>query len=356
MSMASSRQIERAAAEWLARRDAGVWSTAEQAQLAAWLQSDVAHHVAFIRLESAWQQSDRLKALGAGVPSGVVPARGALTTPAFAGPRHLHAHAPTPSRAARTTPHAVTRPWRRLRYMAAAALVLLTASLTLGWRYYTAVDEATYQTALGALQVVQLADGSTATINSNSRIHVALSRGKRLIDLQQGEAFFQVVRDPHRPFVVTAARRHVTAVGTAFAVRRDASDLRVVVTHGVVRLDADNAPGTPRQATALLPAGSVAMVDAAGVVVHSGSVQQAREALSWRDGYLNFHDTPLAAAAAEFNRYNARKIIIADDAVGALRIGGNFRWSNAEAFVRLLEQGFPIRVVRRNGAMVLQHR
>ncbi|OOG52824.1 histidine kinase [Rhodanobacter sp. B05] len=353
--MANSRQIEHTAAEWLARRDAAGWSAADQAQLSTWLELALAHRVAFIRLESAWAQSDRLKALGAGVPRGVVPVRGSLTTSAFADRHSPDARESIPSQTVRTTVRGIRRPRYRLRYVA-AAVVLLAMSLTLSWRYYIATDEATYQTALGALQVVHLADGSVVTLNSNSRVHATLSRRKRSIDLQQGEAFFEVARDPGRPFVVTAGRRHVTALGTAFAVRRDTSDLRVVVTHGMVRLDADNAPGTVRQATTLLPAGSVAVADASGVVVHSGSVQQARDFLSWRDGYLSFRNTPLATAAAEFNRYNAHKIIIADNSVGALRIGGNFRWSNTDAFVRLLEQGFPIRVVRRDDAMVLYHR
>jgi transmembrane sensor len=90
--------------------------------------------------------------------------------------------------------------------------------------------------------------------------------------------------------------------------------------------------------------------------VQSGSVDDARQALSWRDGFLAFRDTSLAAAAAEFNRYNARKIVIADPSIGALRIGGNFRWSNAEAFVRLLEQGFPVRAEYGDKAIVLHDR
>ncbi|MBK6415372.1 FecR domain-containing protein [Thermomonas sp.] len=69
----------------------------------------------------------------------------------------------------------------------------------------------------------------------------------------------------------------------------------------------------------------------------------AEQMLEWRDGLLVFHDTTLREAAAEFNRYNARKIVVADDRVGALRIGGHFRWDNADAFVRLLERGFPVR-------------
>ncbi|MFQ6309810.1 FecR/PupR family sigma factor regulator [Lysobacter capsici] len=76
-NMAGSRQIERAAAAWLARRDGGDWSPDDQAQLDAWLAQSTAHRVAWLRLRAAWNQSDRLKALAAGVAPGEVPARGA---------------------------------------------------------------------------------------------------------------------------------------------------------------------------------------------------------------------------------------------------------------------------------------
>lgn len=375
--MSNSRQIERTAAAWLARRDAGAWSAREQARLDAWLGACTAHRIAFIRLEAAWHQSDRLKALGAGVASGTLPARGAWTLSPFFATSEAHhlpatesandaegetpsqrpampANAASPIRLVRRAPK---RPWRtRLRYMAAAAAVLLTASLALGWHHYTAVTQVTYRSAMGDLQEVPLADGSVVTLSSDSRILVTFSHAERHVELQRGEAFFTVAKDPARPFVVSADGRHATAVGTRFAVRRGGTDLRVVVTEGLVRLEADNNPDGRRQPTTLLPAGSVATASNAGVVVHSGPVQQAEEYLSWRTGFVNFHDTPLSAAAAEFNRYNTRKIIIGDAAVGRMRVGGNFRWSNAGTFVRLLEQGFPIRAVHRDDAIVLQHR
>jgi transmembrane sensor len=72
-------------------------------------------------------------------------------------------------------------------------------------------------------------------------------------------------------------------------------------------------------------------------------VADAEQLLEWRDGLLVFHDTSLRDAAAEFNRYNRRKIVIADERVAKLRVGGHFRWDNADAFVRLLERGFPVR-------------
>ncbi len=371
--MISSKQIERTAAAWLASRDAGRWSERDQAELEAWLAASTAHRVAFMRLEEAWRQADRLKALGAGLPRGVVPPRGQWTgyqlrprgmdteSPAIrsqADPAtEIPAPAITPIDAAKLifAPRQRAAKPRRIGFAAAAVTLLLTGSLALGWRYYPTVQPVSYSTAMGDMESMSLADGSQAELSSDSRILVALSRRERHVDLQQGEAYFHAAKDPGRPFVVSAGGRRVVAVGTRFSVRRDRGGLRVVVTEGLVRLESDPGPDGRRQPSTLLPAGSVALANDARILVRSGTLQEAEQYLSWRDGFLTFHDTSLADAAAEFNRYNTRKIVIADGEVGAMRIGGNFRWSNTEVFVRLLEQGFPIRA-ERDGDVIALHR
>jgi transmembrane sensor len=224
------------------------------------------------------------------------------------------------------------------------------------WHRPAPVQSTSYATDVGALREVPLADGSRIVLSSDSRVRVTYARDERRIELQQGEAFFEVARNPGRPFTVIAGPRRVTAVGTRFDVRRESTDLRVVVTQGVVRLEAQARPDGRRQPVTLLPAGSVALASGDDVTVQSGPVTQAEDRLSWRSGFLIFHDTPLADAAAEFNRYNTRKIVVADAATGALRIGGHFRWSNAEAFVRLLQQGLPVRVEHRADTIVLHRR
>ncbi|MGH8061242.1 MAG: FecR family protein, partial [Pseudoxanthomonas sp.] len=93
-----------------------------------------------------------------------------------------------------------------------------------------------------------------------------------------------------------------------------------------------------------------------GVLVRSGSVEDAEREVDWRGGYLTFRDSTLADAAMEFNRYNARKIVMGDAQVAALRVGGNFRWSNTETFVRLLEQGFPVQAEQQPDRIVLRSR
>jgi len=77
-----------------------------------------------------------------------------------------------------------------------------------------------------------------------------------------------------------------------------------------------------------------------------GATACAEDLLSWREGLLVFRGTPLVEAAAEFNRYNAHKLMVDDPSIAAIPVGGSFRWSNTDAFVRVLEQGFGLRAVR----------
>ena len=74
----NSAEIEAAAAAWFAKRESDDWHAADQAQLDAWLDSSTAHRIAFIRIVTTWERFGRLKALGAGVPAGTIPPRGAL--------------------------------------------------------------------------------------------------------------------------------------------------------------------------------------------------------------------------------------------------------------------------------------
>ncbi|MFT4180136.1 MAG: FecR domain-containing protein [Thermomonas sp.] len=334
-----SHALERIAADWLARRDGGAWTPADDDALARWLDADARHRVAFLRLQAAWAESDRLQALGAGWHGHGPPPRGYWSAPPTLRPR-----------ASQRRP---TRAHWLPRAMAALMLVACAIGASIGWRSWTHVDASSYGTALGEVRTQPLADGSQAILASDSGIDVRLSRRQRHVALTRGEAIFDVAKDAGRPFVVDAGTRRVVAVGTRFSVRRDRNDLRVVVTEGTVRLESATEPGRP---SALLPAGSIALVRTDGVLVRTLALDDAEHLLDWDEGLLAFHDTPLDEAVAEFNRYNARKLVVADAAAGALRIGGSFRWDNQEGFVRLLQAGFPVRAEYTDNRIVLRSR
>src|SRR5262249_13172566 len=106
----------------------------------------------------------------------------------------------------------------------------------------------------------------------------------------------------------------------------------------------------------LLPAGSVATSEADAVLVQKAPLSKLEQGLAWRSGTLAFHDTPLAEAIAEFNRYNERKIVIEDPAIAAIEVGGLFRATNLDPFVHLLQDRFPIQASEDQDRIVLRSR
>lgn len=369
LSMGRHKQIERSAAAWLARRDHEGWSKDDEAALEVWLSQTTAHRVAFTRLETVWQKAARLQSLAAGTAPRKVPARGewpqspfSSSTPDAAVPGSRSVRAVTDTvhpmplalRTADLQADAVTRLWlvlQRKPFTWAAAAALLVTAVGLGWMLL--LPGVSYRTAKGSIEAVPMQDGSTITLNTDSEIRVAITQTERRVDLEQGEAFFEVAKDEKRPFVVRAGHDRIIAVGTKFSVRREADNVRVIVTEGKVRVEH---AGSQRQTPpALIVAGSIAVAGDAGVLVGDEALPELQEHLSWREGFVTFHGTPLADAVAEFNRYSARPIVIDDPALASIRIGGNFRFSNAEGFVRLLAEAFPIRVEETEERITLRH-
>ncbi len=338
--MVSASAIEAAAAEWIARRDRGDWQETDQAEFEAWLQSDVTHRVAFIRMEAAWNQAQRLKALGAGVESASVPDRGAWHfSPFFQGQDSTTG-----------TYDAREHPVRRWAIALAASMALVCLGLS-AW-YMTFGHETKYQTPVGGLATLPLTDGSIVTLNTNSEIGVLLTARGRTIKLPRGEAFFEVAKDAGRPFVVEAAGKRIIALGTKFSVWNEAGEVRVAVTEGQVQLERDDGPDL---APSHLKPGDVARTNRENTLIQHKSPETVEsEDLSWRGGYLVFHDKPLGEVFAEFNRYNMEKTTVTDPGLAATKIGGSFRATNVHAFLRLLEDGFPVHTVKRGEQIVLE--
>jgi transmembrane sensor len=313
----SVKQVEDQAAAWLVKRDSGEWTDADQQALDQWLESSTAHTVAFIRLETLWERTQQLKLLRA------------------------RAGAEDERRSGRWTRFRRGPPW----VIAASALCACVAMLG-----YFQASGASYHTAVGGIAAVPLIDGSKILLNTNSELKVDLTESERSVRLEQGEAYFNVAYDPRRPFIVSVGETRIVAVGTAFSVWRNEDDVRIAVTKGKVRFEKSD------RSNVLLPPGSVVRSLRDQVTMQQRTVAEVDEALSWRTGFLTFHDTTLADAVAEFNRYSTRKIILEDPAIAVLRLSGKFQFSQSDAFVRLLERSFPVQAAWGADRIVLNPR
>lgn len=247
---------------------------------------------------------------------------------------------------------------QRMGMALAASMVLMVGALfTMGGltmddlRYQQArlghalAGETLYRTAVGDRQTIALEDGSTITLNTDSRVAVGMRKTRRDIALLRGQALFEVAHDPMRPFVVQAGERRITALGTAFDVHLTDQSIAVTLIEGRVSVeDTTLSVGEPRANAAVLLPGDqlLALAAAPKPIVRKADT---RRTTSWTEGLMLFEGENLAQAIAEVNRYGGPRIELADASLGELRISGAFKTGKPDAFLETLSWYLPIRVL-----------
>lgn len=313
-----SAEVNTIAAQWLERRDRDEWNAADQAELEAWLAQSPAHRAAFWRLEAAWTDTNRLTAF----------------KPALRCVRE---------------PRAAPAQRPMFKFAAAAVLAAILGGATAfymqtpGWK--------TYSTTIGGREILTLGDGTKIELNTDSSVRIAQTAHSREVWLDRGEAYFDVTHDESRPFTVTVGNRRITDLGTKFVVRRDTDRLKVAVLEGRVQLEPKNGETRPT----VLTEGDVAVATASNVTLSRAPAKQLETDLGWRNGVLVFNDRTLAEVAAEFNRYNTRKLIVADVQAAQTRIAGTFRADNIDAFANTAHRVLGLKAERRGQDIFISH-
>ncbi|RME62379.1 MAG: DUF4880 domain-containing protein [Alphaproteobacteria bacterium] len=323
-------QIEKQACAWVARLDARVLTLAERAEFERWKRASSAHREAFERMRAVWSGADILEQY-----HDISPLEGAQT-----------AHGP--SRASRLKAFAA---------MAAAIGLMLIAGAWFWQRHgVDGIDAGRFQTAVGEQRTIDLADGSTVILNTNSAIEVAYTRAERIIRLSRGEAHFSVAKNPARPFSVYAGEGVVKAVGTAFAVHLLGSDVEVTVSEGTVALfsqrgrevpaipSADTAAPSNLASVASLTVNENAVFGKSIKRIAKMSARDVQRKLLWREGMIGFAGEPLAEVVAEVSRYTNIAIAIEDPALEKTPIGGFFKVGDINGLFEALEKVFEVEV------------
>jgi transmembrane sensor len=338
-SESSPEPVGDTAAKWLARRDRFL-NAAEQDAYLQWLRESPAHGAAITRLEKTWKALDQLKQW-----------------------RPEHSPRPNPDLLAPKRSRSIRLIWPVL--LAASVAIVFTA---VQW-WPGAVDSTVHRQAIihPGPERLMLEDGSIVELNAGAKVMVKFTPEERRVLLERGEAHFTVAKNPARPFIVSADKFSVRAVGTAFSVQLNREAVSVMVTEGKVRLDestiANNRSIAASKELSHLVAGQQAVIstmvqeaakDPVPVQIREVTPAEIERALSWQGLRLEFVEMPLRDVVQEFNRYNLRKLVIDDTQTGLIVIQGNFRADNVDAFVRLLDLSSGVTALPRGNDIILR--
>lgn len=311
----TEHRIDRAA-QWVLAQEEADWNGEDQAALEAWLAESDGNRTSYLLMRHSWREADRIAETSHTWVDAEVSA-------AYRSPARWY----VPVALAASLVLAIGG-----GYMLAEQSLPVTSQ----------VATTNYATRVGAQRSVGLSDGSKIRLNTASMLRTAIQSDKREVWVDQGEAFFEVAHREGQPFIVHVGNRQVTVLGTKFAVRRDGDKVTVTVLEGRVRVDQLVDGSSIR--SAIIAAGDIAFGNEKSTLVTSRSEQSVEDALAWREGMLSFDQRNLGEIAAEFNRYNIKKLVVTDREAASLRIGGMFPSDDPDSFLELLRDAYGLKI------------
>jgi len=326
----TAKSIDRDAAEWAARLDSGALTPDEENTLQHWLGGDTRRFGALARAQALMASAE--------IAEAIAPAR----------------------------PRLVPMLGRR-SFLTAAAASLAGAFFVVSRTEYGEVHG--YASEMGEIRVIPLEDGSRITLNTNSAVSVEYRPHSRLVKLTRGEAYFEVAKNPDRPFIVSGPAAQARAVGTAYSVRLGEEDrMQVRVTSG--RVAVEPPPSVIAESLRLSPiADNGAYLDAnqqadvrvvrdghwrgqVQVSIRDVTPDRVERELMWREGLLSFEGQTLGEAIDEFSRYSRQKVVL-QNGVAHERVSGLFSATDPTGFARAIAISLKLKTRKENDAIVI---
>lgn len=232
------------------------------------------------------------------------------------------------------------------RIIRIAAVILITFGL--GWstqfiafNRHSSVQEATIQEIVvpkGQVSQVFLADGTRVWINSESKLKVlsVFSSNERKVQLN-GEAYFEVAKDPKRPFRVEVNGQKIEVLGTSFNVRAYSNhrDIQTTLSNGKIQLF------TGDQRSILNP-GEQSIFNLETKQLSINKVDPSNYT-SWKEGRFEFQNENLVDVFKVIERWYDVEIQYKESDFKGMRFSGVIkRNKDVKHFLNLLNHSIPV--------------
>ena len=242
------------------------------------------------------------------------------------------------------------------------AVGILATGACLFWAMFVfrspaTVEPITYTTQVAETRDIALGDGSVLSLGAASSVEVLYEADERRVTLSEGEAFFAVVKDETRPFVVAAHGTIVRVHGTRFDVSLSGAGVAVAVAEGEVSVRRTS-NGIGEKAgegeERLLTGGQKVVADASGSLSAVQTIA-AEDVGAWRRGELIWVNAPVRDIIADLNRYSTERIRLLDDDAGEERYTLVLQATETNKAVSLIAETLSLDVERRlDGEIVLR--
>lgn len=196
----------------------------------------------------------------------------------------------------------------------------------------------TFKVEPGQKGSMRLADGTIVHLNSASKISFTgnYNSEERVVSLN-GEAYFEVAKNPHKRFVVTCNGVDIEALGTEFNVKAYPTDSIITTTLAKGKVKVYN----NEQSVTLLPYG-VATYNLKRQTIKASVTNDISIANYWRTGQLVCNAEPLSSIAQTIERMYNVKININDAKLRNMKFTGTIQNSSLTNVLYVMSLSYPL--------------
>lgn len=182
----------------------------------------------------------------------------------------------------------------------------------------------------GGTYFLHLADGTKVWLNAESEMEfpTAFIGEERVVSLT-GEAYFEVAKDPSKPFLVKVNGTIVEAVGTAFNINTHwkQGQVKTILTEGEIKVSEGKIVKFVQEGYASVSGGGAVNIEKADL----------EEALAWKDGYFYFNGKNLKEIMEEIARWYNVDLKFEMNVSEERYKGGIKRTESIESVCRMIE-------------------
>jgi ferric-dicitrate binding protein FerR (iron transport regulator) len=231
---------------------------------------------------------------------------------------------------------------------AAAFALLVISSFIIYLRFYP--QRIVHIASENAVHVL-LPDNSSVWLNANSTLAYEkdFNVSHRSIELK-GQAFFDVVKNPDKPFIIDAEQARIQVVGTSFDVRAYNTDshTEVFVMTGLVKFSGLSVESEP----ITLKAGETGVLRKMDDLI-SKKAEDDPNILAWKEKRLSFRKTSLRDVVRTLQRYFRVDISVANEKLLDCRFTSAFNDPTLTEVIDALTISLDLKVIRQNNGYIL---
>jgi ferric-dicitrate binding protein FerR (iron transport regulator) len=192
------------------------------------------------------------------------------------------------------------------------------------------------------IQVI-LSDGSVIDLNRNSTLKydAKFSGNTREVTLK-GEAYFNITKNPKKPFIIHAGSSEVKVLGTSFNINNYGNEsVEVIVNSGIVAFYPGNKK-TAQKPVVITKDQKVFYIESTGNITKGLNTDQ--NYLSWKTGNFIFRQTQLSVVFEKIQTYYGMDITLNDDAINHLKLTATFNKEPADQVMYVLKLTFGLEI------------